>query len=64
MLAEIVSWPEAVVSVVGILGFVAFFNGQWPWEGIIVRHYHCRCKGGKNCECHNQDEEDEDEDED
>lgn len=42
MLAEIVSWPSAVVSIVGILAFASFWIGEWPWKGIINihKHYH------------------------
>ena len=62
--AGLTGWPLAFVVIVGLIitfGFIAsIFGSGWPWEGIIVRHYHCRCKGGKNCECHNEDEEDED----
>lgn len=42
MLAEIVSWPEALVSIVGIIAFASFWIGNWPWQGVINihKHYH------------------------
>lgn len=61
MLAEItVGWPDACISIVGIIAVASFFVGSWPWEGIIHKTYICKCK--KNCPCkeHNEDEEDED----
>jgi hypothetical protein len=40
-------------AVVGIaVCFVSLFIG-WPWEGIIVKNYICKCKNGCSC----QDEE-------
>lgn len=40
MLAEIISWPEALVSIFGIIAFASFWIGSWPWEGIINIHKH------------------------
>jgi len=42
MFAEIVSWPSAMVSIVGIIAFASWMIGGWPWENIINihKHYH------------------------
>lgn len=40
--AQIEGWQLVVVISIAIFGFVALFNGEWPWQGIITHnHYEC-----------------------
>jgi hypothetical protein len=43
MLAEVVTWPEAVLGCVGFICFASFWMDRWPWQKVEV-HYDCDCK--------------------